>query len=677
MLAKTVGDYHILSKIGTGGSGTVYLAEHLITGEKFAVKALAVELTDVPDFQNRFDSQVSSLYGLKHPNIAQLRDFLEVDGQFFLITDYVASPSLKTLLNRNGVLAEEFALIILRGILKGLNFAHSKNVLHRNLKPSNIFLVRDGESIIMDFNIPLISTPGNLTEEGNSSHFLPYMSPELPQHPRRVDHRADVYSAGMILHQMLTGMLPLEIKADSKTDNEHFRNLGERIASQHNTGNLPRSLSDIILKALEQNPDDRFNGCGDFIQYLDAYKRFKVVKAAPPSPHVPPTLKKKKVGLKPAFATLGVLLSIALLFMFFRDRTTVAPPNNEGIAAQERVIKMKMPPYEPKPEPEPEPPAAATIQYPPISPFSKHEERYRALYGSLVEGNMDPARIVEIFSSEKAKKIDMTPVERLSKRVFSKQRERTKKQLVSIARDIGKHLDQYERWYDALERDFGLNREIAAAILYKETSLGRYNKWQHEAFTTLNSILGFLAPPKNGDSSPDKRTERVVLSTRKSLEGLLLYCDQYGIDITNTDFPSSFAGAIGNPQFMPMYMEYAVSADDSVPNLSKMPDAILSVGNIFQNRFGWPRLMELNKLSRIDEIREKFKIYDQQKGVSFCMSKHLDGYPLRRFVDDYPNIPHISYIAEFAPSIMHYNFSSVYTLDVLQFAFYTSKIRSK
>ncbi len=312
----------------------------------------------------------------------------------------------------------------------------------------------------------------------------------------------------------------------------------------------------------------------------------------------------------------------------------------------------------------------------PLSPYGKHEARYQSIFKNLVKQGMKQDRIIEIFSSERAKVADRTPINRMKKRVTSKARVRSKKQVVSVAKQINKHLNKYKKTYDILESKYNLNREIAAAILYKETSLGRFKNWKHNAFTVLNSIVGLMELPDENEERRHKRAKRIVSTAQRSLEGLLLYCDKYEIDVLKKNFPSSFAGAIGFPQFLPMYMEYVITNDGKMPNLNNMHHAILSMGNLFNQRFEWGKMMDLDKLEAIDRIKEHYKIYDEQKNVTFCMREHLDGYPLKPFVDVYTHIPHIDYIGKFAPSIMHYNFSSAYTLDVLQYAYHANRIRT-
>lgn len=312
-----------------------------------------------------------------------------------------------------------------------------------------------------------------------------------------------------------------------------------------------------------------------------------------------------------------------------------------------------------------------------IPPFSKHEDRYRKMFASLEAKGMTRDEISVIFSSDRAREKDMTPVERMSEKVTSPSSMRTKKQVRRIAERIRNHLDRHKSSYDMLEKRFGVNREIAAAILFKETDLGEFRNWKHESFTVLNSILSFMELPENAGHRQTARMERILSTTARSLEGLLLYCHKHDIDITKKRFPSSFAGAIGIPQFMPMYMDYVITDGDATPDLSRMADAILSLGNLMKHRFEWPGPMEMDRLADIDAIVKKYVEYDtQNKGVSFCMSADLENYPLRRFVDDFPEIPHIDHVAKYAAVLMRYNYSSAYVLDVMGMAFHAYRLGS-
>jgi len=307
-----------------------------------------------------------------------------------------------------------------------------------------------------------------------------------------------------------------------------------------------------------------------------------------------------------------------------------------------------------------------------FSPFLKHKERYQYVYKLLAEnGNMSAERIIKIFSSKRAKKKDMTPIRIMSKRVISKTRLRSKKQTKQIARKIKRHLKKYKKYYKELEETYGVNQEIAAALFYKETILGEFKNWKHESFTVLNTILGYMELPDKTEPRQRKRMQRVIKTSQQSLAELILYCEKYNIDILNKKFPSSFAGAIGIPQFLPMYLKYAISADNTTPNISKLNDAILSLGNILKNKFDWPGYMDLEMLNNIDEIRRRYKSYDDKNNkVSLCMSRDLEGYSLLSFYEKFSGIPNIDYVCQYSKCLMNYNFSSSYSLDILQFAYY-------
>ena len=261
-----------------------------------------------------------------------------------------------------------------------------------------------------------------------------------------------------------------------------------------------------------------------------------------------------------------------------------------------------------------------------ISPFSRHEERYQQLFSYLVSQGMAPERVEAIFSSKKARRIDRAAIDRAYKRATGVAILKTKKQLNAIAVQLSKHINNHSKTYALLETRFEVNKEIVAAILFKETHLGQFSNWKHESFTVFNSLLGFLEFPNNANDRQRKRIERIVTTAQNSLAGLILYCEKNNIDITRTTFPASFAGAIGIPQFMPMYMNYATTRQNSLGNLDKMSDAILSVGNLLTNKFAWPGLIDFNQLKSIDDVFRRYIQYDQKlkTQVSACLLILMD-----------------------------------------------------
>lgn len=305
----------------------------------------------------------------------------------------------------------------------------------------------------------------------------------------------------------------------------------------------------------------------------------------------------------------------------------------------------------------------------PIAPFATHEERYQELFIMLQNKGLDADYILNIFSSTPAKIRDQAAVKRISKKWTGITTLTKKSQMMRSVNRIKAHLAKHKSTYDRLEKEYGVNREIVAAILFKETDLGQFNNWQHDAFTVLNNILSFVEIPPAGTEQERKRINRVVAISQASLAELIAYSHKYNIDLSRKKFPSSYAGAIGMPQFMPIYLSYAVSSNNGVPDLSKTADAILSVGNLLKNRFDWPGLMDLNKLQVIDKINRQYIEWDKYTdNASFCKKEDSDGYPLRRFVDEIPDAAHIDYIAQYCSVLMNYNFSSNYVLDTLRLA---------
>ncbi|MFH1137958.1 MAG: serine/threonine-protein kinase, partial [Pseudomonadota bacterium] len=165
MIGRTIREYKIVADLGEGGMGSVYLAEHSVLG-KFALKRLDPKLARDPRLRERFAKEAKAQFGLKHPNIVQLNNFMEDMGELFLVMEYVSGPSLEKLLTGRGALPEKEALSIIKGVLSGLNYAHSQGVIHRDIKPSNILLTSDGTPKIADFGIALLLGSQRLTRTG-------------------------------------------------------------------------------------------------------------------------------------------------------------------------------------------------------------------------------------------------------------------------------------------------------------------------------------------------------------------------------------------------------------------------------------------------------------------------------------------------------------------------------
>ncbi|BBO81625.1 hypothetical protein DSCO28_21910 [Desulfosarcina ovata subsp. sediminis] len=261
--------FKIIRKIGDGGMGVVYEAEHLHLKKRFAIKSIRAEFTENPNFQSRFDQEAKTQALLQHPNIIQVTDFLNVDGQYFLVMEYVEGMGLDKVLAQKKI-DEDGILSVLKDVLKGLSDAHAKGIVHRDIKPSNILITRDNTAKLMDFGIAML-----VEEDRSGRHSVAgtpaYMSPEQITNPESTDFKSDIYSLGIVMYQALVGKRPFDGDTDRQTQmNQVHRDLPPiQSVAPHTAPELAR----IIEKALKKNPQQRFASCTEFYASIEAYLR--------------------------------------------------------------------------------------------------------------------------------------------------------------------------------------------------------------------------------------------------------------------------------------------------------------------------------------------------------------------------------------------------------------------
>ena len=260
--------YKILSELGEGGMSNVYLAEHVMLKRKYAVKMLADHLLKTPGFKDRFFKEGLAQAQLQHDNIVQVIDYIEEEEKTFLLMDYIEGECLDQLINRKGKLSEPECVQILAEILEALNFAHENGVIHRDIKPSNIIISSSGYAKLMDFGIAIMMGDKRMTATGTNIGTSWYMSPEHVTRPKEIDHRSDVYSIGIVLYEMLTGDVPFDGETDYEIKDSHLRK--SVIPPIEKNASISLEMNNIVLKALAKNPDERFDGCMEFLNCLNA-----------------------------------------------------------------------------------------------------------------------------------------------------------------------------------------------------------------------------------------------------------------------------------------------------------------------------------------------------------------------------------------------------------------------
>ena len=261
-LVKPFPELEILGFIGQGGMGAVYKARQKTLDRVVALKILPPGIGGEPSFAQRFAREAQALAKLNHPGIVTLYEFGQADGLFYFLMEFVDGVNLRHLLEAGRVSPRE-ALAIVPQICDALQYAHDHGIVHRDIKPENILLDRQGRVKVADFGLAklvgtdalvlamgedVVATPGEksvpsvvLTEAGKVMGTPQYMAPEQSQAPATVDHRADIYSLGIVLYQMLTGELP-----------------GKPIEPPSHTVRVDVRLDEVVLRSLEKEPERRY-----------------------------------------------------------------------------------------------------------------------------------------------------------------------------------------------------------------------------------------------------------------------------------------------------------------------------------------------------------------------------------------------------------------------------------
>lgn len=294
MSEKTIGRYIVESELGRGGMATVYLATDPRFRRQVAIKVLPREFLHEPTFRARFDREAQTIATLEHPAILPVYDFGEDDGQPFIVMRYLSGGSLADVLQQRRLTPDEIAHLYER-ISAALDEAHSRGVIHRDLKPGNIMYDQRGEPYLSDFGIAKLQEAAGGTLTGGGVVGTPaYMSPEQAKGNREIDGRSDVYALGAILYQLLTGDMPY--KADTPIGLV-VKHITDPVPSLKDAAPNVAIFDPIIQTAMAKNPDDRYSSAGELAAAIreviggsKATAPTAWVTNAPAAPtHLPPT----------------------------------------------------------------------------------------------------------------------------------------------------------------------------------------------------------------------------------------------------------------------------------------------------------------------------------------------------------------------------------------------------
>ena len=257
--------YEILEKIGNGGMATVYKAKCHVLNRYVAIKILRDEFTTDSEFIKKFKSEAQSAASLTHPNIVSIYDVCNEDNLYYIVMELIQGKTLKDIIIEDGILSWKWSINIAIQIASALETAHKHNIIHRDIKPHNIIITEDGMAKVTDFGIAKAVSNSTITAFGTTIGSVHYFSPE---HARGgyTDAKSDIYSLGIVMYEMLTGKVPFD--ADTPVSVALKQVQEEAVEPINYNKNIPISVNRIILKAMQKDPNLRYQNATEMLEDL-------------------------------------------------------------------------------------------------------------------------------------------------------------------------------------------------------------------------------------------------------------------------------------------------------------------------------------------------------------------------------------------------------------------------
>lgn len=262
-----LGQYDLHEELGHGGFATVYRATHTTLGNEIALKVLAPTLAGDKNARQRFIQEAQTASALEHPHIVRILDLDEDSEQVFIAMEYLPGGDLNHYIQSHGSLSQKDILRLLKQVAEALDYAHSKGVLHRDVKPGNILLGQEGSARLCDFGLVRVAEAPRLTQLGSVVGSATYISPEQAE-GKTLDGRADQYSLAVIAYELMVGKVPFQGETSTATALLHVTK-----SPPDPTGinpEVPAEAGAVLLQGLAKDPAKRFETCLNFVQALDA-----------------------------------------------------------------------------------------------------------------------------------------------------------------------------------------------------------------------------------------------------------------------------------------------------------------------------------------------------------------------------------------------------------------------
>ena len=316
LISKQMGPYQINNEIGRGGMAVIYRAVDTRTSEVVALKVMLPHLVHEPETQHRFQKESENAKRLIHPNIVRVYEAGQLDGHFYIAMEYAAGGTVAGLLkSRSRPMSANEALPILYRVAAALDYAHHRGILHRDVKLSNILIGRNNQILLSDFGIArrIGSDHTMVTTTGYAVGTPAYMSPEQARGDKTIDHRADIYSFGVVAYVMLTQAMPFEADTPLVLLRKVI-DLAPTPPEKANPHVLP-GVSYVLQRVLAKNPEQRYASATEFVTALEAgvtqtptaQDWSALTQPAGESPTIPvrPSAPAKTIPAKPAVRTVA------------------------------------------------------------------------------------------------------------------------------------------------------------------------------------------------------------------------------------------------------------------------------------------------------------------------------------------------------------------------------------
>lgn len=357
--------YEVVSHIGQGGMADVFLAVDTILNRQVAIKILRADLSTDAVSILRFEREAQAAAALAHPNIVEIYDVGDYKGHHYIVMEYVTGKTLKQVIRSRGPLVNEEAVDIMKQLCSAISEAHSRGIIHRDIKPQNVIVKADGSIKILDFGIATAKGSMQLTQANNVMGSVHYLAPELAK-GEAASPQSDIYALGIVLYEMLAGDVPFKADQAVQIALKHMREPMPDVRLIN--ASVPQSIANVITRATAKDPNNRYGSCREMLQDIstclrperlnerklvlheDIQKQKKEqtnVKAEPArgkhtnftSSHTYETSshEKRKNYTKPVATIFGIVVAVgiiaALIFNFLPRNTKV--PSIQGMSLQD------------------------------------------------------------------------------------------------------------------------------------------------------------------------------------------------------------------------------------------------------------------------------------------------------------------------------------------------------